>query len=253
MGAAIPDEVYGYVADNMDRRVAEVALELGIEQQTVLSARRRIIRGIPLQGTRAPWTSDEDDIIRAHPTKSASELAEILVGRSWQAIKLRRSKIAALRGLPKDAYRGDPMSVAGRPLLARTCSNCGVTRSGSSFPWRKSARVWSQTCVHCRATGAKARWSDRGYSTLDRNVEKQRASLPTASRAREPYSKRDMSVLAREDLTVLEKAIRLERTYYGANCAVQKFGFRSAPPPLAARPGDEWKIHNPNQPAMVAS
>lgn len=191
------------------------------------------------------WSEEEDRLIRDNPRMTAVELAELLPNRTWQAIKWRRAKKRLLVG-DRSPYRADPFAVAGRKLVARTCSRCGVTRGGDAFGWRADKNCWRQECNYCLASRNRKLRVERGYSNVDRQREYQQATLPTADRRYFPWTGAEIEVLGDSTLSTVEKAILLRRTYSGTQCAISRYGFASRDDCLEDLRKDVWKIDNPN-------
>ena len=55
----------------------------------------------------------------------------------------------------------------------------------------------------------------------------QALSVETANRSREPWVGSDHSVLADKSLSVIEKAVQLERTYYATQRVLHEHGYPS--------------------------
>jgi hypothetical protein len=242
--APLSDEIYGVIAGTLDHPRSEVADMLGFSVSQVKVARHRIRSGwFPV---KFGWTEDEDYIIASLPLATAREIAAMLPGRGWQAVKKRRSEIGALRGLPKHAFRADPMAPAGRTLVAKTCSSCGELRPGTAFRWRSPSKTWDSHCVYCGSDRVKSYRAKTGWSSSSGGARRQRVSLATAQRKGQEYTAADMAVLGNPTLTVLQKAVRTQHTYYGTSSAVARFGFTSALPALGDPEVDRWFIDNPN-------
>ena len=246
MPAPLSDELYGAVADTMSLPRPEAAAMLGVSVATIAGARKRLNAGRPVIAPLA-WTADEDDAIQSSPFLTAAQLAENLPGRSPSGIKRRRQAIGALEGVSTSRHRANPFAPAGRFLIAKTCTACGVLRPGGTYRWQCTRKTWSSRCVYCLAgdQGADRQAHDRTARRRDRHAELQAASLPGASRNGQEYTGEDMKTLADSTLTTFQKAIRLQRTHHGVHNAIQKYGFASVAPALGDPERDVWIIDNP--------
>ncbi len=102
-----------------------------------------------------------------------------------------------------------------RSLVARTCHKCCLLKSAEDFRQEKKTGYWSSVCTSCKVTTLRGTDHDMKRvqdETLDRAVKRY-----------EPYTGADMEIIAREDLTVKEKAILLGRSYYGVATMLKKY------------------------------
>lgn len=241
------DEEIGYVVETLNRPREEVAEALGRSVAAISRKRTQLRQG--WAPTRASWTPSEDDFLHSVPHFSSLECARHL-NRSLSAIRQRRIAIGAIR--PK-AEQAEPASVANRTLLAKTCSKCGLLLDSSWFS-RKPDRRWFSSCIRCcanpqRAKARAARWERMHARTGQSQKALQAISLPHATNTREPYVETDQAILADPSLTVIEKAIRLGRTYIATRHRLSLEGYssrRDKGDPLEQR----WIIDNPNYPSQ---
>lgn len=73
----------------------------------------------------------------------------------------------------------------------------------------------------------------------------QALTLACASRHRQPWMESDFKVLANPDMTILQKALTLGRSYMAAQSACSANGFKSHVG-LGDPERDQWIIDNPN-------
>lgn len=199
------------------------------------------------------WTAPEDALIIKTANLTAAEVAELL-GRSARAVDHRRSKLGRERGI---TFLGSkvPTHVGRRRLLAKTCADCGLLLEAARFGMNQGK--WRSRCVHCRADDEALRRPKHESSEADtvrasENIRRLQALTIPAVNHRQPWLEKDHEVLANPDLTGLEKALRLDRTYMATVSACSKFGYRSK-----VGKGDpikgQWVIDNPNAPEAVAA
>lgn len=240
------DEEIGFLQDHADWTARRLAEETGRSIRAIESTRTRLRRGWAGRLQNLPWSEDEDHaLIEAGHWKTAEALAEDLVGRTPEAIAKRRLQLGLVtaRGLR-------PSDIAARPLVAKTCLECGQLLAGTWFTFNKKTGIWSATCRHCHS----ARSSDRSRSNRDRSNRYSRDSFARANRLTaeratrrgEPYAEADYKVLADPLLTDLQKALRLQRTLAGVTCARKRAGLKSKPDGLGDPERDVWVIDNPN-------
>lgn len=172
------------------------------------------------------WTAAEDDFIAATPHLRTAEVAERL-GRTSSAVACRRMKIGQERGMTF-RVNNSPTKVGRRTLLAKTCRSCGLFLESSRFGLNNGK--WRSRCVHCRAFegGMKRPDRPRGEGSAARANERLQAlSLPHAVNHRKPWTQADHRILSDPDLMVIEKAIRLGRTYMATSSACSSNGYSS--------------------------
>jgi hypothetical protein len=194
------------------------------------------------------WDAAEIQFIIENPQMTARQMVEHLPGRSYAAIKKRRQEMGA--ATKKNSFTVSPFSVHGRPLLAKTCTKCGRLLPAKWFRFEsRTGGRWSSACREC-ASSENRLWrestDDPTRASRSGNRERQRLSLPTATRRGDEWTSEEMTILADPTLTTLQKAIRTHRTYYGTACALAAFGFASAIEALGSTEEDKWHIDNPN-------
>lgn len=239
------DEELGFVQAHDDWSGRKLAEELG---RTVLSVnkKRALIRSGWSPQLEA-WHRSEDDFLLANPRMKAADVGAHL-GRTWQAVSTRR------RALTKDVvskqrFGGNlsPTSIGARPLLAKTCPDCGLLLQAAWFGAKKGG--WGRNCSRCRAEGRGAQSSTGTEKYRRRKSETHRRyqelTIPGASQKRQPWTEADFEVLRNPDMTVLQKALVLHRTYSGTTNACLRNGFMSKIG-LGDPERDQWMIDNPN-------
>lgn len=201
------------------------------------------------------WTQDEDAIVLKTPNLTAVEVGRQL-GRSAQAIAHRRSLLGRKHGLAFPTHK-NPCHVGKRRLLAKTCLTCGLLLEAARFS-RKTSGTWPSVCVHCKSDDNLQYKKPYEPNEADAerarvNIQKLQAiSLPGAVNHRQPWTEKDHEVLSDSDLTGLEKALRLGRTYMAVVSQCRDHGYRSRHgqgDPMKGR----WVIDNPNDPAQAVA
>ncbi len=225
MTRAWSDRELGVVMDTMDRPADEVAAELGRTVGAIWQKRTGLRKGWS-RVRPEPWSAEEDEFLRSVPNFSAEQVGRRL-GRSRDAVSSRRS----LLGLPWPGARAaDPTSVGRRPLVAKTCTQCGLLLDATWFG-HDNRGCWKTECRRCRQERThKPETQSVASKRAQRNNERLQAlSLPYAIRHREVYVERDDEVLRDPDLSNIEKAITLGRTYKAVTQAVSYRGHSSKP------------------------
>lgn len=239
------DEYWGTIAGTMDLPLVEVAELTGKTAEQIKYARRSVRTGRLPQGAGG-WSDDELELIRMAPHLTASQLADRLPGRSMQAVKKKRTEMGAASSAG-GGHKNNPASVGRRTLLAKSCTTCGLVLPGAWFPWRSGPRTWASECRSCNALRNSAAIAEGRRENGNRgNIRRQTVTLSDISRKGVAYTSEDMTVLSNPDLTTLQKALLLRRTYYGTTCAVSRFGFSSEPQHVGDPERDQWIIDNPN-------
>lgn len=195
------------------------------------------------------WSAAEDEFIVETPQLTTAQVA-VRLGRTRSAVACRRALVARRTGV-RFRVNNDPFKVGDRPLLARTCLDCGVLLEARLFG--RDGESWRSTCTPCRVERHPPRRErfDKDDGSAERaNAKLQAATLP-APRHRFPWLEDDHAVLADPDLTTLQKALRLGRTYMATASAVYKNGYRSATGSMKEQ--GVWVIDNPHAPQQVAA
>ena len=87
-------------------------------------------------------------------------------------------------------------------------------------------------------------WTDEDYGYLMDNMD-QPAKHVAEFLGGQPYTDEDHKVLSDQDLTLLQKALRLGRSYAAVRSMCMRSGYRSHVG-LGDPERDQWKIDNPN-------
>lgn len=253
------DDEIGFLQEHDDWSRQQLADELGRSVSAVKHARLRITQGALGAQVKSQWTEDEDAVLRdASPNATAKQLASLLPGRTWMAVRTRRSQLD-VEVTPKG--RGErPTDIATRPLVAKTCTKCGLLLAGSWFHFNKSQLSWSPDCRKCvserNSEQVKKQWRDEPALMSARSKARiktlQDITRQKAERHGQPYTESDYEVLADKSLTDFQKALRLQRTYSGVVNARRAAGLQSIPEGLGDPERDVWVIDNPNAPQMAA-
>lgn len=228
----------GYVLDTLDLPLSQVAAHLG-RTEGAISAMRRQVRSGHIPG-RAPWSAAEDDTIRLGVKKTAAVLANELPGRTEMAVKQRRKVIK----VQAETRHKNPHRPGIRSLLAKTCRACGLLLPGGWFHLR--TKGFAVDCKKCASDAAYSR--QRNSTNHDSSLSgrrRQAISLLTADRSKFEYTAEDEVVLADAELTALEKAIALRRSFFAVRAALFARGIKSSKV-LGDKEIDQWLIDNPN-------
>lgn len=236
------DDEKDFLRENAgDLPVSEMALILNRSTRSVAAM---------LGGLTRAWTAEEDAYIRATANLTSRQVAERMTGRTYEAVRTRRQKLGVSNGLTNK----NPNRPGRRRLIAKTCPKCGLLLDASWFT-RAHYGNWVSTCSRCKpdyhANKSQERQRRSGADIQREFVAKQQAlTLPTASNRGKEWTAKDDAVLADPDLTVLEKALRLRRTYVAVRGESHRRGYTSRigkGDPMKGR----WVIDNPNDAALV--
>lgn len=256
------DDEIGFLQDHADWTGQQIADELGRTLRSVKGARHALKAGTLGALEKFPWTEAEDAVIAdAGPAATARSIAALLPGRSQMAVQIRRRKLGT-EVTQKGGGQGQRRHIGGRPLVAKTCTACGLLLAGSWFRSFKKQGVlaWSSRCRKCISEQVceaqrreRASKPEVGASRSRQLLEKyQRITREGATRHGEPYVEADYEVLADVTLTDLEKALRLKRTYSAVKNARRAAGLKSKPDGLGDPERDVWVIDNPNLEALAS-
>lgn len=135
--------------------------------------------------------------------------------------------------------------VGSRPLVAQTCKDCGELKMGSEFPTNtvKGVRYYRRQCRPCMKVYNDAhppkekrnrsyQYNADAYAKLSPEqkakarrymIELNASTQAQAKHKNQPYTDADWAVLLRNDLTSLEKALLIGRTYRGVENQLYKY------------------------------
>lgn len=240
------DKELGVLQDHPDWPVRRIAEELGRSEAAVRFQRSKVRSGWVPQFS--VWAEDEDRIIRDTKHINPAEVARLLPGRSVDAVSRRRKVIAAVHGI-RFSPNYNPLHVGGRPLLARTCPDCGLLLQAFWFESnesRKAASKWRRKCSRCRHEPHKknitkaqaAKFKAARESVLQRLRD-------NAHRSGQPWTEADFGTLSDPDLSITEKAVLLHRSWDGTAKACKRRGL-SSKRGLGDPERDQWSLDNPN-------
>lgn len=238
------DYEIGFIQDHDDWPVERIADELGRTVDSVRQKRTSVRRG--WTPTENAWSAMEDDFLLANPRMSESDASSHL-RRTPGAVGARRIVLAkrgnAALGFGKNFA---PSRVGARPLLAKTCPNCGLLLQAMWF--NKNRVGYTRLCGRCvhRTRTTKQVVTDRQRRQHKEFVQKYQAlTIAGASRNGQPWVESDFKVLQDPDMTAFQKALALHRTYKATARACQINGFKSKVG-LGDPERDQWIIENPN-------
>lgn len=229
------DEDLGFLADNEHMSARELGQLMGRGMQSVQKKREQVREGWTRLKER--WTEDELDVVRATPNLTAQQVAERLPGRTYKAVTSARKMLAHSEGATFQAYpTKSPHHVGRRRLLAKTCPSCGLFLDAEWWS-RQSNGSLRHHCMKCLSVATVRSQRERGRpSTSSRDGgasarkfarKLQDLSLAHAVNRGKEWTEADMPTLSDPDLTAIEKALKLGRTYFATHTACQSFGFTS--------------------------
>lgn len=237
------DEELGFLQDHHDWTAYQVAEVLGRSPMAVSHMRQKISSG--WEREREPWTEDEDALVLATPHLTNAQVAHRLPGRTASAVGHRREVLRAVKGVRFDEFVKIPNHVGARPLVAKSCSKCGLLLAAVWFAFHRGE--WHSACKRCEGSGRapRPRTSRQVEQTRTSFERRQAMTLEHATNRGQPWTESDHRVLADPDLTLVEKALSLGRTYSGTvnACAGAGYGSKVG---LGDPERDQWYVDNPN-------
>lgn len=249
-------EELNFIDMNLEMSKDDLAKALQREPWEVAAARGRIRSSI----VGEPWTQEEDAFILATPHLSARKVS-LLVERTYDAVTSRRKVLARIHGVDfgPGAVKVDPYHVGARPLIAKTCRECGLLLASEWFAFRSAHGTrmahWQVRCKKCvsKANYASTRNGTDNYRKTERYRHKtsqsrkrlQDVTTSRATRSHHEWIEEEQEILQDPDLTILEKALKLGRSYnaVATRCSLQ--GYKSHVG-LGSAERDQWYIDNPN-------
>ena len=253
-GKSWSEEEVEYVEANPDLTAREIGEDLGRGEAAVLQIRKKLREGT-YQGPM--WTEEEIALVRSTPHLTHHEVAKRL-GKRPSTVRGLRQRLGRREGIRFDIYDSkNPHHVGSRRLLAKTCPKCGLLLEANWYVNRKTgSRTWFSSCTRCTPRSdveSKVPTEVRKSQNQASQQKLQNLSLPHAINTGEPYTEADHKVLADPDLTVIEKALKIGRTYFATNTACGSNGYASKVG-LGDPMKGVWVIDNPNADALeVAS
>ncbi len=231
----------------------DVATALGRTAPAVKTMRVKLRRGYSGPAITA-WSHEEDRVV-LDTSLSAIQMEQRLPGRSLGAIRTRRAVI----GAPHSFGNRDPHAPGPRPLIARTCKDCGLLLPAEWFRLARSrhANIRRAECRKCASIASveyEAALSDeRAAGRRERAVsyratyalKAQALTAPLAAMSGQEYTESDHAVLSDPTRTALDKALSLRRTYVAVVHMMSVNGYKSVtgiPDPAL----EQWLIDNPN-------
>lgn len=254
----LTDHEMGLLADS-SLTGAEAAQEIGITASTVNRLRRQMGFGVLRV---SDWTDYEIDFVienlgKMKTERMAGHLNRTLASVDVEIKRLRRNGVVLIK---RTSAPLDPWIIAGRPLIAKTCSDCGLFLSAEWFPEHKTKAGhrdgWSSHCKKCRKTrkyageSAKEKWAAVNHEYL---AKVQAYTLERAENHGDEWTSADIEVLADPSKTVLEKALELKRTYHAVKDAQSKHGFAAKRERLGDPHDSAWKLFWEIEDLAVAS
>ena len=244
------DEEYGFVQDS-DLTARQIADQLGRPLSSVHQVRRKLRAGwVPAGNT---WTEAEESVLISNPDAPIAELERLLPGRKrWSILERRRELRGRGHAIPKLGKNSSPFKPGDRPLLAQTCTACGRLLPSSWFEKDKRKGCLTKKCLHCKRADHKAKGYGKGEREKwnavwrERHKRWQDMTREQAENNGQPWMEHDMEILSNPELTILQKAFNLKRTYSATQQAAHKFALPSKTPGLGDPEMEMWVIDNPN-------
>ncbi|MDO5866028.1 MULTISPECIES: hypothetical protein [Paenarthrobacter] len=249
-------EELNFIDRHSDMPIKEIAAALGRPVHDTRGAVGRLRSPMVAE----PWSKEEDAFILDNPHLSAQQVA-LEIQRTYNAVASRRKLLSNKHGVDfgESGRRVDPHFVGARPLIAKTCGECGLLLASEWFtfrPARGTTRAhWSVRCKKCvsaanykgTVNGTNNYKGSERYKKLTAQSRKrlQDLSVSRATRSGQDWTEHDFQVLQDPDLTLLEKALKLGRSYNAVAIKCSRQGYKSHVG-LGSAEKDQWYIDNPN-------
>ena len=257
MGKIWTSDELAFIAEHDSWTARQLAAHLGRTLNAVAVRRNRERRGvIRAQGNGpADWTMDEDEFllttVNLTAWQAAKRLTEMGRNRTAGGVKSRRQQLTKLTGVAFGDYQTrnkHPLHIHGPRLVAKTCTTCGLLLGPEWYSDYRPGRGYNGRCRKCSSELSASRgWRKDEPGQTDAGKESKRywqnESLLTADRAGMEWTEVDHRVAADPDLTIIEKAKRLRRTYFAVHNMTQRNGYPSRHPlPRIGEPVESWVI-----------
>lgn len=226
----------------------EVAEQLGIHPNSIRRMRREM-ESIVFRAS--DWVEPEVAFLVENMNRMTTEKMARFLGRTQQAVQTEINRLRNNRLVAKRTRESlDPWCVADRPLIAKTCPDCGLLLDASWFPKKQRSkqpdRFYWHNCKACRVDRKREAGDtskDKWKVQASRHLAKlQAVTSERAENHGKEWTSVDVEVLADPGLTTLQKALRLKRTYVATASAVQKNGFGSSREPLPDPHDSLWRL-----------
>lgn len=252
----LTDREMGLIADT-SLPAHEVAKEVGLHATTISEHRRAMGLGVLRV---SDWTDYEIDFLIENLSKMKTEKIAGYLNREVRAVY---GEIARLRangiGAKRTSKRLDPWIISGRPLIAKSCPDCGHFLPADWFaqnPTKSGKKRYTHNCRNCRyARKNKINASKDGWTDMQREYKAkvQAYTLERAENNGKEWTSVDVEVLADPNKTVLEKALELKRTYAATENAQQRHGFSAKQRPRGNPHDSAWRLFWEIEDLAVAS
>jgi len=240
------DEEFGFIQSPPNGWTHEdIADFLGRTVACVKKYRLKLKRG--WQREREAYTAEECAYIADTMDRWAADVAADL-GRTkssvtQQRMRLQRVGIAGASTAPANRPRAH--EVGSRTLLAKTCPKCGLLWGGGEF--KPMPRGYHPLCARCLGSVRRSREVGKPRQHYIAAMEAATRSLatksvPYRSRNGEPWTERDVALLADQTLSMPEVAARLGRTWQATQSALNRYGVERPRERATQLPTGEWRI-----------
>ena len=230
------------LAETMAMAAVSVAELLGRSTGSVEMARFQRLRDVP---SRKQWTQEDIAVVRETPEWTAEQVGR-KIGRTTMAVNSARANLTASEGVTFGTTNKSPLRVGRRQLVARTCHACGLLLDASWFYACGSS--WSARCSRCLRDANADR--DSRQSKTDEQVAEWRENdrrreahaQENATNSWQEWTEADYVILMDESLAVMEKALRLRRTYGATKARASAMGARHRRDDRRGEPIEFWSV-----------
>lgn len=247
------DAEMGFLADHATWPAARIAHALNRSEVGTRQMRARLSAGWTPQSL--PWSESDEDFLLKTPHLTAQRVAELL-GRTAAAVTGRRNLLSRATGMRfgDQGSQKSPFHIGARPLIAKTCPDCGLLLAAKWFEDSGTGRRRTR-CRRCDPGSARKRRDSpsmvrvltggKSASSRASMARMQAVTRDRATRHGEPWITEDDHILSDPDLMLVEKALQLGRTYAATAHACQERGYKSKRG-LGDSEAEQWRIDNPN-------
>lgn len=245
MTSRYTDHEMALIADR-SLKLREVADQVGISISAVSAIRKKIDAGTL---KLSDWLDSEIDFVIENINRMTTQKLADFLGRTHSEVhteigRLRRNGLVA----PKSKISMNPNTVAGRPLIAKTCPKCGHLRGAEWFNKSHTRSAGSRptyqpNCRQCETSRSKETMREKKHREHHgKYVAKlQSYTLERAEKNGQEWTSADLEILSSTDKTTFQKALELKRTYLATSAALHRNGLTSKPDFEGMKNG-EWKL-----------
>lgn len=194
----------------------------------------RVARHMVARVNGRAWTESEDAVLRENPDLTAKEIA-LRLGRNHHVVQKRRIKLGLRPSNDGERKNRRAHAIGRRTVVAKTCTACGLLLDAYWYGVRVDGRSESR-CRACRSRLNQSQERRGSWFQAAQSVTKS-----AAIREGDEWTESDYAILTQPDLSLVEMALALGRSYASVANA-RHYGGASDRLPALGEPEETWVI-----------